>query len=170
MALINFNKILTWADFPNSLPAGKSEDARISVSWKLDADEFQRKGNAIVIGNFTVEIFLVPDTCGVVRSVVSGDRAVAEALLKHEQGHYDIIALGAREFHKKAAALSAPTEQELNNKLDKLQEEMTKKADEVDARYDIQTNHSRNKQKQQEWERLIAAEKQKTDGSVSNLP
>ena len=170
MALINFNRILTWADFPNSLPASKSEDARISVSWKLDADEFQRKGNAIVIGKFAVEIFLVPDNCGVVRSVVSGDRAVSAALLKHEQGHYDIIALGAREFHKKAAALSALTEQELNNKLDKLQEEMTKKADEADARYDVQTNHSRNKQKQQEWERLIAAEKQKPDGSVSNLP
>ena len=170
MALINYNRILTWADYPNSLSASTSEDARISVSWKLDADEFQRKGNAIVIGKFAVEIFLVVNNCGVVRSVVSGDRAVAEALLKHEQGHYDIIALGAREFHKKAAALSAPTEQELNNKLDKLQEEMTKKADEADARYDVQTNHSRNKQKQQEWERLIAAEKQKPDGSVSNLP
>ncbi len=170
MSLINFNKPLEWKDFPNSLPQGRSEDAVISVSWKLDADQFERKGNAIVVGKFSVEIFLVSNDCGVVKSIVTGDKAIADALLKHEQGHYDIIALGAREYYKKVTALSASTEKELNDKLDKLHEEMTKKSDAADARYDTQTNHSRNIQIQQQWNTSIAGEKQKPDGNVSNLP
>jgi phosphoribosylformylglycinamidine (FGAM) synthase-like amidotransferase family enzyme len=43
--------------------------------------------------------------------VVKGKKTAA--LLKHEQGHYDISALAARQFHDNALRLEADTAQEL---------------------------------------------------------
>ncbi|MEO6818714.1 MAG: DUF922 domain-containing protein [Ginsengibacter sp.] len=169
MGLQNFDKILTWSDFPNQVAPGKPEDASISVIWRLDANQYERKGNAIVIGTYSVEIVLVDRFCAVVKAVANGDKAVADALLKHEQGHYDIIALGAREFYKKLMGLSAPTENELDQKREKIDAELTKKADEVDERYDKVTEHSKNAAVQAIWNKKIDAAKKNPNGTVADL-
>lgn len=169
MSLINFSKVLTWGDFPNPYPAGKADEAVISVTWKLDADQFERHGNAIVLGRYSVEIMLVSNSCAVVKAVANGDRALSDALLKHEQGHYDIMALGAREFHNRLIGLSATTEEELNKKWQNLNNEIIKKADLVDERYDIATNHSKNATVQKTWDQKIDAVKKNPKGLVTDL-
>ena len=170
MALTNFNKTISWNDF-NKVPArppGKSEDAVISATWDIDVPEFAMKGNAIVLGKYTVNVFLVKEKCNVVTDIATGSKSAE--LLKHEQGHFDIVALGAREFHTKAAGLSAATEDELNAKLKKLREDMTDKTDAVDERYDKATNHSINTDVQQIWNTKINAAKLNPRGTVSDLP
>ena len=169
MSLTNFNKVITWNDFTKvpSRPWGKSEDAVISASWDIDAS-FGRKGNAIVIEKYTVNIFLIPEKCTALNtSVVAANAAY---ILKHEQGHYDIIALGAREFHDKVGKLSADTEVELNTKINDLKTKISDDTDIVDERYDTATNHSMNIAVQQAWDLKISAAKRNLKGTIKDLP
>lgn len=170
MSLTNFNKILTWNDF-NKLsvrPPGKSEDAVISATWRIDADQLARKGNAIILEKYTVEIYLVADNCTVLTGSVTGPKSAE--LLKHEQGHFDIIALGAREFNNKVSKLSASTEIELTKKIDELNKTISDKTNVVDERYDTVTNHSMNTSVQQTWDQKIDAAKKNPKGTVEDLP
>ncbi|MEO6722333.1 MAG: DUF922 domain-containing protein [Ferruginibacter sp.] len=170
MSLENFTKVLSWSNFPNPLPPGRPEEATISVTWRLDADQFERRGNAIMIGPYSVVIETVAAKCAVVKAIANGDKAVSDGLLKHEQGHYDIIALGAREFYKKLSSLSGATEDELNGKWKKMDAELSQKADIVDARYDVATNHGKNAAVQRVWNLKIEAAKNNPNGTVIDLP
>ena len=167
MALTNFNKTISWRDFPNPLPPGRSEDAVISVTWDIDPT-YATQGNAVILASYIVNVFLVKDDCAVVTSVANGPKSAE--LLKHEQGHFDIIALGAREFHSKVAGLTAATEKDLDKKIKDLSDKIGQKADIVDARYDTVTNHSINTQVQQTWNLKIDAAKKNAIGTVDNLP
>ncbi len=95
---------------------------------------------------------------------------MTDDLLKHEQGHYDIIALNAREMYQNLLTLSASSTHQLQEKVNGLQEKSAKKVKRVDERYDDQTDHSRKTSVQQTWNGRIAAEKSKPDGSIDNLP
>jgi len=169
MSLTNFTKTLTWNDFTKvpAKPPRKFEDASISVTWDIDAS-FGRQGNAIVIASYTVNVFLVSEGCWVVTAVAAGPQSAE--LLKHEQGHFDIMAIGGREFHNRVGKLSAATEDELNKKITELRLEIESKTDLVDERYDTATNHSINKAVQQTWDQKLDAVKKNPKGTVADLP
>lgn len=175
MSLINFTKALTWTDFPNRLPEPSPtstiiESATIGVSWSHDIDEFVRKGNAIGIAKYTVTIFITPNNCAVLQSILTAGGAVAAALLKHEQGHYDIIALGAREFHNRMASLTAPTEADLVTMINTLDGQIRSRSTNKDALYDTRTAHSVNVAQQSVWNTSISGQKQNLNGNVDGLP
>jgi len=169
MSLTNFNKILTWNDFTKlpAKPPRKFEEASISVTWDFDAS-FGRKGNAIIIASYTVNVFLVAQGCWVVAATAAGPKSAE--LLKHEQGHFDIMAIGGREFHDRLGKLSADTEEALNKKITELREEIESKSDVVDQRYDTATNHSINTAVQQTWDQKIETAKKNPRGALNDLP
>ena len=166
MPLLNFNYVLSWSDFIKkpSRPAGSSEDAQIHPELEFKDFKLNGKGKSVSIADLTITIRVVKADSWVVNGTQSND------LLNHEQGHYDILAISAREFYAALKKLSAATTHALQTELSKLQEEALKKVTRVDARYDIQTKHSLDKVAQNEWNKKIAAEKQKPDGSIDNLP
>lgn len=166
MALSKFNYILSWSDFIHlsSRPHGEIEDALIHPEMSFSNFKLARKGRSATISAVDVNISIVTNDCWVVRTQMTND------LLTHEQGHYDIIALTAREFYNSLIGLSAESVNALETKMTQLQTRLQTKATVVDSRYDTQTNHSRDTQKQQQWNRAITVEKQKMDGNVDNLP
>jgi hypothetical protein len=171
MSLTNFNKILSWYDFNrvSAIPAqSKHADAVISVTWDINAPEFMRNGNAIVVGDYTVNVFLISHNCSVLSSIVGGTQS--DELLKHEQGHFDIMALGAREFHEKVVKLKGTDSDDLNKKIDNLKLSIGARADLADARYDSVTNHSINKAVQLIWNQKIETAKKNPKGTVDDLP
>jgi len=167
MPVNGFDTAISWSDFQTipSRPHGVDEDAQIHPEMRPGNIKLGRKGNAVIITDVTIDIGLVSTDCWVVSAESSNSD-----LLKHEQGHYDIIALSAREFHSKLLKLSAKSTQGLQQQVDDLKSKMEKAVQKVDKRYDTQTDHSRNTQNQQLWNKKIAEEKQKPDGSIDNLP
>jgi hypothetical protein len=146
-------------------PGGVKEDAQIHPETRPGKFTLGKNGNAIVIKDVEINIGLVADDCWML-SNLSGNAD----LMKHEQGHYDIVAISARELYKGLLKLSANTTRDLQKKVDEFKDGIQKLVTAVDDRYDRQTDHSRKTKEQQQWNKAIEAEKQKPDGSLANLP
>lgn len=166
MGLEGFNTTLTWSGFVKrkSPPAGVDADAE-TVSWyKTGTIQFGAKGKAVVVKSVDVKISLKGKESWVVEGKLKTE------LLKHEQGHYDITALAAREYYNKFFTLAATDAQDLQEKIDKLGQAIGTKLDNAHIRYDEQTAHSQAKALQEKWNKALATEKKKQDGSLDNLP
>ena len=168
MPLNNFNKTLSWSDFNQQpgQPGGANEFAQIHPDMAPSNFVLARVKNAITVTDVTIDLSLIADDCWVVASRMNND------LLKHEQGHYDILAISARELYNALVGLSATTTDALQRKATKLQEKFAQQATQVDARYDSenQTNHGINATIQQTWDQRIAAAKASPGGKLADLP
>ena len=165
MSLNNFNYPVSWSDFTqrNARPSGENEDAYIFVRYGYSF-QMQRNGNAVTIASADVNITISSSDCWVVTSQMTN------YLLKHEQGHYDITALGAREFYNALMNLFAASPHALQNSITQLNERYQQKIKRANMRYDTKTRNSQDTQAQQTWDQGIAAEMQMPGGSIDNLP
>jgi hypothetical protein len=166
MSLNNFNSLISWSDFTQvpARPPNVNEDAEIHVNFPQHYD-YSIGRNGATITNLTVDIEMASPECW----VVSGQTSNMD-LLKHEQGHYDITALGAREFHDGLTGMTAANENALNARITRLRNNIQQKINRANANYDTRTNHSRNTEVQQTWNRRIDAAKQNPGGTVNDLP
>ena len=78
-------------------------------------------------------------------------------LLKHEQGHYDLLVLICRALAREVESLEADSVPELGQQLATAQQTHDSRAQALDALYDKETDHSRNRTGQQRWDTAIAA-------------
>ena len=166
MAVNNFNNLISWSDFIQvpAKPPGVTEDAEIHLKFPQKYD-YDIAKTYVKITNLSVEIGLNSPECWVISS-----QATNKDLLKHEQGHYDITALGAREFHDKLDGMTAPNENDLNKKIKKIRDIIQQKIDTANLNYDTQTNHSLNTQVQVTWDKKIDAAKKNPKGIINDLP
>jgi predicted secreted Zn-dependent protease len=76
-------------------------------------------------------------------------------LLTHEQGHFDITALGARDFLNDVLALSGSSAADLQSQIDSAQSSNQSTIDSVNSMYDVDpncgTSHGTNAANQQQW-------------------
>lgn len=165
MSLNGFDDTISWSDFNQltSRPAGEKEDARIKTRMNLNYD-MGGKGKATIASKVNMDILIVKPDCWVVSSEMKED------LLKHEQGHYNIQTLVAREFYEKVMALSASTDAKFKKEVRKLEANFQKVTDVVNKRYDKATDHSMNTSMQQTWDKKIDAAKKKPNGTIDDLP
>jgi hypothetical protein len=168
MPLNNFNRTLSWADFNQQLgqPGGANEYAQIHPDMAPSNFVLARVRNAVTITDVTIDLSLIAGDCWVVTSRKTND------LLKHEQGHYDILAISAREFFNALIGMSASTTDALQRRVNQLQQRFAQQATQLDARYDSenQTNHGINTAIQQIWDQRIAAAKASPTGRLADLP
>ncbi|MEO7306561.1 MAG: DUF922 domain-containing protein [Ferruginibacter sp.] len=168
MPLNNFNRTLSWSDFnqQQGQPGAANEYAQIHPDSAPSDFVLARVRNALTVTAVTIDLSLIADDCWVVASHMTND------LLKHEQGHYDILAISAREFYNAVVGVSASTTDALQRKVSQLQERFAQQATRVDARYDSesQTNHGINATIQQTWDQRIAAAKANPRGRLADLP
>lgn len=165
MPLNGFNTSVSWSDFTqvSSRPQGVNEDAEIHAQFPFSYN-MGRNGRAIIVSSADMNISMNTVTSWAVTSQQTS------VLLQHEQGHYDITALGARELYNTMLTLSGASENNLKRSIRDANARIQSKVDAANRRYDNQTNHSQNTTKQTEWNKQIAAEKQKANGSIDNLP
>jgi len=92
-------------------------------------------------------------------------------LLKHEQGHYDLMVLITRAMARDMEAVEADTVPELGRLVNEAQQTHADRATALDEEYDKATDHSRNRQAQANWDAAIAAAlaNPKAD-KIQNLP
>ena len=166
MAVNNFDYQLSWSDFsPQSItPGNANEFAQIHPDMTFSNFTMSRNRRGVVISGVDINIRLITDDCWVVSGHTAAD------LLKHEQGHYDIVALTARQFYNSLIGLSAANATALQQRMNTLLQTYHSNARTVDSRYDSLTNHGANVSVQQSWDRQIAAAKANPRGTINDLP
>ncbi|MEM0997362.1 MAG: DUF922 domain-containing protein [Bacteroidota bacterium] len=137
------NRRLTWDDFrgrpDRRSPMDALTESGISFSWSCDYRGFQHE---------TYSMF-VPDKSWV--------KEESDALLRHEQLHFDITELHARKIRKYFGELRYPCrlgQRGINSAAQRLIRESSA----MQQRYDRETNHSLREEEQVRWERYVARE------------
>jgi hypothetical protein len=85
--------------------------------------------------------------------VVTGQKS--DTLLAHEQGHFNITGLVARDLVKALGALRVATTDELQREVSRLYQAYDGWAKDLSKKYDDETNHGRNTKSQADWESRI---------------
>ena len=165
MTMTGFNHSVTWREFRTvqSRRGRVSEDAFIKARKRVTYDFSGSRGNYRVTG---VRAGIVVDRSRswVVRGGQNAD------LLRHEQGHFDITALGMREEASRIGALTGRNGRDLTRQATAIRREMNRKIAAANRRYDARTNHSGNRTAQQRWSASIRNAKSRPDGTLDNLP
>jgi predicted secreted Zn-dependent protease len=167
MGLTGFDHSVRWDEFTTrtSRPEGVDEDAQIrtrTVSGGFRSHQPHGEECRVV----SVDIGLSVDRTQT--WVIDGRQS--DALLKHEQGHYDIVALGTRELYNRVLQLTAPRCSDINTRVQQLQREIQAAIDAADDRYDSRTDHGNNAVVQQTWDTRLRAAKQSATGTLADLP
>lgn len=166
MPLNNFAYPLTWGDFNRRSGELMSGNEWAQIHPDITFSDFQlgRVRNAVAITDVNVTIRLIPEDCWVIESHMN------DALLRHEQVHYDIIAISARAFYNALVGLSARNTDALQTSVSRLFARFAQEAETVDDRYDTLTNHGINTTVQQSWEAAVATVKANVRGTLHDLP
>jgi hypothetical protein len=141
------NEKLKWSDFKKKLSTGANELALLDGGIKSD---FEQKKDSTV----SVVIYAFYDKN--LSSKSEDINALTERGLKHEQGHFDIWEWYARVLRKKLIDTTLIK----FNQTTAIFNLIYKEANNVEDRYDKETNHSNDTTAQRKWEALI---KQKLD-------
>lgn len=88
----------------------------------------------------------------------------SDYLLAHEQLHFDIAELYAREMRKRLKALSGVCHGNLESRVRQIYREVNREHNAFQDRYDRETEHSKNRGKQAEWEVKVARLLEETSG------
>ena len=166
MPVNNFNYNLSWSDFTSRSinPSGEKEAAQIHPEMSFSNFQIGRKGNAVIIKDVDINISLVAADCWVV------EKQKSEDLLKHEQGHFDILAICARDLYKAILALTGKSTKDLQTNIDKVKNSLGHRATLIDKQYDDRTDHGIKSDVQTTWNTSIETVKQNSKGSMDDLP
>jgi phage tail-like protein len=140
------NKPLKPEDFNGTPPKNSDNDAESSVYFKFYWDKDKKAW--IVVAVFDKDSSWMKD------DATKKDSAV----LHHEQRHFDIAELYARKLRKRIKELSEKDRTQEN--IDKIAKELADEMEKEQNKYDEDTNHGTDADKQKEWDQKIDKEMQ----------
>jgi hypothetical protein len=132
---------LAWSDY-KAAPDGGSDAAAstttyLGIEYKIDEKGFSYK----IQCRFS--------------KTKSWGRSKTDFILKHEQGHFDIAEIFARKLNKKMKEYQF-NQNSFKQDLKKIYEDITTEKENFQDQYDKETDHSRKKEQQAEWEKKVA--------------
>ena len=145
-------KRLTWEDYlakPSSL-----SDAAAITSTALGI-EYHIRNNALT--------YII--TCRFSKTRSWG-KYKTDYILKHEQGHFDITEIFARKLAKEIKEYKF-NPRKYQDDLGKIYKKVMEEKEEFQNKYDLETDYSRNKEKQSEWLKKIEDDLEEMDGFAS---
>jgi len=150
--LTGWPRQISWNQFQEvgSRPAGEKEDAQIDTQTaQSDRVGVAREQGRFRLGDFEVKLKVIRSNSWVVTSQKS------DTLLAHEQGHFDITGLVARDLVKALGALRVDTTDELQREVSRLYEAYKAWGQGLSDQYDEETDHGRKVKPQSDWESRI---------------
>jgi hypothetical protein len=152
MAVKNWPSKVTWSKFKKlkTRPRGFKEDARIEGTWVGSGFRPTKEGSRWKLSGIDLLLKVDRKQTWVVRGTPS------KYLLQHEQGHWDILGLIAREYHGALEALRADDHTEFGDLVGDEEARFQAKGDRLEERYDKETKHSLDKAAQARWTKRIA--------------
>jgi hypothetical protein len=168
MAVKNWPSKVNWNQFKKvaKAPGGATTVAHIEGEYRNPPGrQFQvvQDGKLFKLTDVNLVLKLIRAETWVIKGKESKD------LLAHEQGHWDILGLIAREYHKEIKKLRGTSVAQLQSRFQKLEARIAEKRDNLNSGsggYDTETDHGREKAQQKKWDALIATCK----GSGTDLP
>ena len=145
---------LTWEDF-KAKPDTESDAVALTASGITFGYSVKTKGEQIIDFSTTVESHFYPNKSWYLKSKASS------YILNHEQLHFDITELYSRKFRQQLSKLKV--NQNIKEQMDDMHIAINKALSETQRRYDEETNHSMNEEKQKEWDAFIAKELNRLD-------
>jgi hypothetical protein len=85
----------------------------------------------------------------------SWSREKNDYLLRHEQGHFDITEIFARKLYKKLNAYHY-NKDTFKEEVKKIYHDILREKEHMQQQYDLQTDYSRKKNRQEQWRKKIA--------------
>ena len=143
------SKKLTWADYLAS-PSSLSDAAAIT-STALGIEY-----------HFRNNVLAYKITCRFSKTRSWG-KSKTIYILQHEQGHFDITEIFARKLAKEIKQYKFDP-RKYQEDLGKIYKKVMDEKEEYQNKYDIETDYSRNKEKQAEWLKKIDEELEYLDG------
>ncbi|MCC7232823.1 MAG: DUF922 domain-containing protein [Bacteroidia bacterium] len=143
---------LMWEDFTMPPDAAGKHAAYSHCGMSMDMSSPDNKSMV-----FTVVSYFRKE-----KSWVKAGSKTNAALLKHEQGHFDIYELHAREFRKKLAGLRMKIT-DLAKALPEMYNKAIADCKTEQEKYDRETNHSLNKESQKSWDAKLASRLKKSE-------
>ncbi len=144
---------VTWNMFQerSSKPSGVTYNAQISPKFDVLDVHVDESGGRFKVSGLKIRVRVEKTESWVVTSQKSAK------LLNHEQGHFDILGLVARELKDEVEHASADSKTELIRQLRNLMAEKQGRADEIDDEYDSEseTDHGRKQRQQDQWDKKI---------------
>ncbi|MCB0429432.1 MAG: DUF922 domain-containing protein [Flavobacteriales bacterium] len=151
---------LTWDDFKGPVPENTAfkalTDYKISFKGHVDPNRYTKKGSKQPLVVYDVICQFNTNNSWVVKG------SETDVLLKHEQTHFDIAEWHARDLRKKLAELD-PDEASGGRAVTKLFQLVSRECRAIQDRYDRETDHGVNAEKQKEWESKVSKELKKLD-------
>ncbi|WP_217363259.1 DUF922 domain-containing protein [Winogradskyella undariae] len=149
---------LTWADFKGT-PDSESDAVALTASGITFGFSVKTSEKKIVDFSTTVFTHFYPN-----KSWYLKDKSNTY-ILNHEQLHFDITELYARQFRQKLAKLEV--NKNVKAQMKRLHAAINEELNETQQRYDMQTNHSLNVKMQKEWNTNIQKELDKLEAFKS---
>ena len=145
---------LSWSAFRHvdSIP-GSSEDARIAAEMSFPRSLRIEQSD----GSYRMPPFTITVTTEPTRTMVRRSAGASSLLLRHEQGHFDIVVLAARALAREIESTTSGSAAELSRRVKALVDEHTARAERLSEAYDRDTAGSRNATAQARWSEMIAA-------------
>lgn len=146
---------LTWNDFLGPIdgtsPFHASTNSGLSYSWSM------KSSNGNIDFNYIVETFFLPDNSWVIT-----DKATPH-LLSHEQLHFDITELHGRKLRQAMKGFDPMKTKDVKVHLKKLYTATETGRKQMQERFDLETDHSRDKAAQEKWQKFLDAELKKLE-------
>lgn len=165
MTLTGFNQPVSWQNFRTvrSRPGTIPEDAFVKAK-KVVSYSFSGSGRSYSVTTVNARIWVMRSESWVVQGAQNAD------LLKHEQGHYDITALGMREEASRVAEVTGRNGADISRQVNAIRTAINRKIAAANRRYDARTEHSRNRSAQQRWDASLRTAKASATGTIDDLP
>lgn len=164
-SLKNLHRTLTWKDFtPKDLPAPQAgqtsfEAAQTGASVSTTGLALEKaSGGFRIRDSIVVTIVLNASQTWVAKWMLNNPQSQLDALLVHEQGHYDITALSGRDLYNALTALVGKTYSSAGAAqadINAAQGPLASSAQPISDRYDTDTTNGKDATKQGQWNGYI---------------
>lgn len=142
------NRPLTWNDFKaipkKSVPYEANTNSGILFSWNYSTETGKPVLEYEIVSNFYPASSWVKEV------------KESKHLLGHEQVHFDITELHARKLRK--AIDDYEMGRNIRKELNQLYEQIERERVKMQNSFDLETNHSRNKDAEAKWRKFISEE------------
>ncbi len=158
---------LTWSVFRSVDSLAESEDAHIAAEMSFPRPLRMEIADGVYrLPTFTITVAPEPG-----RTVVRRSAERSAELLRHEQGHYDIVVLAARALARDLGSITASSASDLSRRVEECVAKHTQRAARSSEAYDLETGHGRRLDEQARWnESIAAALTTETVGELQGMP
>lgn len=148
--VIHRPKLLKWEDFQAEAPTKVRQLSRYSA---LTALELRYSYDVKISGE---KVILKVQAEPIFNKKMSWYKSPSDELLKHEQGHFDLVFVYSLEFKKRVQEeMETFTVEDYEKRVAGIYRQIWKEQLQLQRKYDDETDHSVNRKDQEKWDELI---------------